>query len=109
MQDHFGFPINVHPFSAVGTSEKLEIAEVLNQMVRKACVFERPKTVPTTTTTTTATTTTTEATTATAHRKVKSMPKNEASVEVIEKKVDQVLAQTVATETAYSSLVSINK
>ena len=106
MQDHFGFPINVHPFSAVGTSEKLEIAEVLNQMVRKACVFERPKTVPTTTTTAT---TTTEATTATAHRKVKSMPKNEASVEVIEKKVDQVLAQTVATETAYSSLVSINK
>jgi len=106
MQDHFGFPINVRPFSAVGTSEKLEIAEVLNQMVRKACVFERPKTVPTTTTTAT---TTTEATTATAHRKVKSMPKNEASVEVIEKKVDQVLAQTVATETAYSSLVSINK
>ena len=106
MQDHFGFPINVHPFSAVGTSEKLEIAEVLNQMVRKACVFERPKTVPTTTTTAT---TTTAATTATAHRKVKSMPKNEASVEVIEKKVDQVLAQTVATETAYSSLVSINK
>ena len=105
MQDHFGFPINVHPFSAVGTSEKLEIAEVLNQMVRKACVFERPKTVPTTTTTAT----TTAATTATAHRKVKSMPKNEASVEVIEKKVDQVLAQTVATETAYSSLVSINK
>ena len=107
MQDHFGFPINVRPFSAVGTPEKLEIAEVLNQMVRKACVFERPKTVPTTTTTAT---TTTEATTATtAHRKVKSMPKNEASVEVIEKKVDQVLAQTVATETAYSSLVSINK
>ena len=106
MQDHFGFPINVHPFSAVGTSEKLEIAEVLNQMVRKACVFERPKTVPTTTTTAT---TTTAVTTATAHRKVKSMPKNEASVEVIEKKVDQVLAQTVATETAYSSLVSINK
>ena len=106
MQDHFGFPINVRPFSAVGTPEKLEIAEVLNQMVRKACVFERPKTVPTTTTTAT---TTTEATTATAHRKVKSMPKNEASVQVIEKKVDQVLAQTVATETAYSSLVSINK
>lgn len=106
MQDHFGFPINVRPFSAVGTPEKLEIAEVLNQMVRKACVFERPKTVPTTTTTAT---TTTEATTATAHRKVKSMSKNEASVEVIEKKVDQVLAQTVATETAYSSLVSINK
>ena len=106
MQDHFGFPINVRPFSAVGTPEKLEIAEVLNQMVRKACVFERPKTVPTTTTTAT---TTTAATTATAHRKVKSMPKNEASVEVIEKKVDQVLAQTVATETAYSSLVSINK
>ena len=105
MQDHFGFPINVRPFSAVGTPEKLEIAEVLNQMVRKACVFERPKTVPTTTTTAT----TTAATTATAHRKVKSMPKNEASVEVIEKKVDQVLAQTVATETAYSSLVSINK
>ena len=44
--------------SAIGTLEKIEIAEVLNEIVKRACLFEKPKATPppTTTTTTTATT-----------------------------------------------------
>ena len=95
-QDHFGFPINARPYSAIGTIEKVEIAEVLNEMVRRACLFEKPKnTMPTTTTTTTSTTT--------AYRSKKSQAK--ANDEVFEKEVDQVLVQPV--QAAYPNLVSI--
>ena len=96
-QDHFGFPINARPYSAIGTIEKVEIAEVLNEMVRRACLFEKPKnTMPTTTTTTTTSTTT-------AYRSKKSQAK--ANDEVFEKEVDQVLVQPV--QAAYPNLVSI--
>ena len=99
-QDHFGFPINARPYSAIGTIEKVEIAEVLNEMVRRACLFEKPKnTMPTTTTTTTTTTTSTT----TAYRSKKSQAK--ANDEVFEKEVDQVLVQPV--QAAYPNLVSI--
>ena len=105
-QDPFGFPINARPFSAVGTIEKIDIAEVLNQIVKKACDFEKPKakvSTPTAATTTTATTTTT------AYRKTMAevTVKDEAA---IEKGVDrdQVLAQpVVVAEAAYPNLVSI--
>jgi len=98
-QDHFGFPINARPYSAIGTIEKVEIAEVLNEMVRRACLFEKPKnTMPTTTTTTTTSTTT-------AYRSKKSQAK--ANDEVFEKEVDQALAQPVVVEAAYPNLVSI--
>ena len=102
MADHFGFPINARPFSAIGTLEKIDIAEVLNQMIRRACDFEKPKVKvsrPTAATTTTVTTTT-------AYRKVK--PEVKANDEtVIEKEVDQVLVQPVVVEAAYPNLVSI--
>ena len=98
-QDHFGFPINARPYSAIGTMEKIEIAEVLNQMVRKACNFEKPKTKMTSPTATTTTTTTTTATTTTAYRKLKTAAKD----------VDRVLMEPVIAEAAYPNLVSNNK
>ena len=105
-QDHFGFPINARPYSAIGTMEKIEIAEVLNQMVRKACNFEKPKTKMTSPTATTTTTTTTTATTTTAYRKLKTEAKEVAA---IEKDVvrDQVLLEPVIAEATYPNLVSI--
>ena len=95
-QDHFGFPINARPYSAIGTIEKVEIAEVLNEMVRRACLFEKPKNTMPTTTTTTSTTT--------AYRSKKSQAKANDEV-FIEKEVDQVLVQPV--QAAYPNLVSI--
>ena len=100
MADHFGFPINARPFSAIGTLEKIDIAEVLNQMIRRACDFEKPKvkmTAPTTATTTTTTT---------AYRKVKAEVKAKDEI-AFEKEVDKVLAQPVVVEAAYPNLVSI--
>ena len=105
VQDHFGFPINARPYSAIGTMEKIDIAEVLNQMVKKACNFEKPKTKPPTiTTTTTATTTTT-----TAYRKGKAEATTTTAKEVVatEKEVDRVLVEPVVAEPAYPNLVSI--
>ena len=83
--------------------EKIDIAEVLNQIVKKACDFEKPKakvSTPTAATTTTATTTTT------AYRKTMAevTVKDEAA---IEKDVDRVLMQPVVAEAAYPNLVSI--
>ena len=104
MTDHFGFPINARPFSAIGTLEKIDIADVLNQMIRRACDFEKPKvkvSIPTAATTTTATTTTT-----TAYRKVKADVKAKDEI-AFEKEVDKALAQPVVVEAAYPNLVSI--
>ena len=104
MTDHFGFPINARPFSAIGTLEKIDIADVLNQMIRRACDFEKPKvkvSIPTAATTTTATTTTT-----TAYRKVKAEVKAKDEI-AFEKEVDKVLTQPVVVEAAYPNLVSI--
>ena len=99
-QDHFGFPINARPYSAIGSMEKIEISEVLNRMVKRACLFEMPKTTTTTTTTTTGTTT--------AYRssKVKTM-KDEDEAEVKKEEVDRVLKQFVGAEAVYPDLVSI--
>ena len=104
MADHFGFPINARPFAAIGTLEKIDIADVLNQMIRRACDFEKPKvkvSIPTAATTTTATTTTT-----TAYRKVKAEVKAKDEI-AFEKEVDKALAQPVVVEAAYPNLVSI--
>ena len=105
MTDHFGFPINARPFSAIGTLEKIDIADVLIQMIRRACDFEKPKvkvSIPTAATTTTATTTTTT----TAYRKVKAEVKAKDEI-AFEKEVDKALAQPVVVEAAYPNLVSI--
>ena len=82
--------------------EKVEIADVLSQIVKRACDFEKPKvkmTAPTTTTTTTTTT---------AYRKGKAevKAKDEAATE---KEVDRVLVEPVLAEAAYPNLVSNNK
>ena len=83
--------------------EKVEIAEVLDKMIRRACDYERPKvkmTAPTTTTT---------ITTTTAYRaKAKVAAKEEAEVFKTEE-ADRVLVQPVVVEAAYPNLVSINK
>ena len=92
-QDHLGFPINARPTSAIGTLEKVEIAEVLNQIVQRACDFEKPTTATTTTTTT-------------AYRKVKAEVKAKDEI-AFEKEVDKVLTQPVVVEAAYPNLVSI--
>ena len=102
MADHFGFPINARPFSAIGTLEKIDIADVLNQMIRRACDFEKPKvkvSIPPAATTTTTTTTT-------AYRKVKAEVKAKDEI-AFEKEVDKALAQPVVVEAAYPNLVSI--
>ena len=66
-------------------------------MVRRACLFEKPKnTMPTTTTTSTTT----------AYRSKKSQAKTNDEV-FIEKEVDQVLVEPVVSEAAYPNLVSI--
>ena len=82
--------------------EKIDIAEVLNQIVKKACDFEKPKAKVSTPTAATTTTTT-------AYRKTMAevTVKDEAA---IEKDVDrdQVLAlPVVVAEAAYPNLVSI--
>ena len=102
-QDHLGFPINARPTSAIGPLEKVEIAEVLNQIVQRACDFEKPKAKSTPPTITTTTTTA-------VYRKAKV----EVEVEVeakdeAEKEVVRVLAQPVVAEAAYPNLVSNNK
>ena len=105
-QDHFGFPINARPYSAIGTIEKVEIAEVLNEIVKKACLFEKPKVA------TPSTSTTTTATTVYRRAKVEAKAKDEVEVKAkdkAEKDVDRVLAQPVVVEAAYPNLVSNNK
>ena len=56
--DHFGWPITARPYASTGTRQFVEISEVMNQIVRRACLFKSPEvkkpTVPTTTTITTA-------------------------------------------------------
>ena len=100
--DHFGWPITAHPFGATGTRQFIEVAEVLSQMVRRACLFgpaedKRASTASTTITTTiTSTTTTTNA--SLANRRVKST----------EGEKDEVLKEPVAlTGASYSDLVSL--
>ena len=101
-QDHFGFPINARPFSAIGTAEKIEIAEVINQMIRRACDYEKSKIKMTTPTTTTITTTT-------AYRATAKITAKEAEAFKTEE-ADRVLVEpVVVVEAAYPNLVSNNK
>ena len=58
--DHFGWPITARPFAATSTRQFVEVSEVMNQMVRRACDFNQvevknPMAASTTTTTTTST------------------------------------------------------
>ena len=77
--------------------EKVDIAEVINQMVKRACLFKGPKTIfedSTTPTTPTMPTMPTTTSTATAYRKLKA------------EMVDRVLMQPVVAGPAYPNLVS---
>ena len=97
--DHFGWPITARPFGATGTRQFIEVAEVLSQMVRRACLFrpaedKRASTASTTTTITTITTTNASL----ANRRVKNT----------EGEKDEVLKEPVAqTGASYSDLVSL--
>ena len=84
--------------------EKIEIAEVLNEIVKRACLFEKPKATPPPTTTTTTTTATT------AYRKAKVETKAKDEVKAFKtEEADRVLVQPVVAEAAYPNLVSNNK
>ena len=84
--------------------EKIEIAEVLNEIVKRACLFEKPKATPPPTTTTTTTTATT------AYRKAKVEAKAKDEVKAFKtEEADRVLVQPVVAEAAYPNLVSNNK
>ena len=72
--DHFGWPITARSYSSTGTRELIEVAEVLNQMVRRACLFKPVEDQRTdlTTASTTITTTTTTVNLSLSNRRVKS-------------------------------------
>ena len=83
--------------SAIGTLEKIEIAEVLNEMVKRACLFEKVQvTTPSTTTTTT---------TAYRNTKTEAATANDNKEVAVEKEADRVFVQPV--EAAYPNLVSL--
>ena len=96
--DHFGWPITARPFGATGTRQFIEVAEVLSQMVRRACLFRPAEDKRATATTiTTTTTTTTTANLSLANRRVKSA---EGEDEGLKEPVVQAAA-------SYSDLVSL--
>ena len=94
--DHFGWPITARPFAATSTRQFIEVSEVMNQMVRRACLF-RP--VEDQTTVSTTTTTTTTAPNLSANRRVKSV---EGDKEVSKAPVVQATASYL-----YPDLVSL--
>ena len=93
--DAFGWPITARPLSSTGTLERVEVSEVLNKMVQRACEFEPVKKL-----TTTASSTTTTASTFSA----KSRFKDDATSSMEE--VKEILAKRVAPSLSYPDLVS---
>ena len=61
--DHFGWPITARSFAATSTRQFVEVSEVMNQMVRRACLFRPAEVKKPTVRTTASTPTTTTATT----------------------------------------------
>jgi len=100
--DHFGWPITARSYSSTGTRELIEVSEVVNQMVRRACLFRPAEDQrATASTTTTATTTTTTTTTTTLNR---SFANRRPSAEG---EKDEVLKEPVVQAASYSDLVSL--
>ena len=88
--------------------EKMDIAEVLTQMIQRACLYT-PTVTTSTTTVTTATTTVTAATTTASRTKMKSSAsKKTAEIEVEGEKADGevVMEPVVSNAASYSTLVS---
>ena len=99
--DPFGWPITARPYASTSTLERVEVSEVLNKIVQRACEFEPVKKL--TILTATASTTTT-ASTFTA----KSRFKDDAN-SVVVKEVKEVLAESVVPpSTSYPDLVSFS-
>ena len=95
--DHFGWQITARPFGATGTRQFIEVAEVLSQMVRRACLFRPAENKRATTASTTTTTTTTTTNVSLSNRRVKSE----------EGEKDEVLKEPVQAVASYSDLVSL--
>ena len=98
-QDHLGFPITARPYGSFGL-ERMEIAEVLTQMIKRACLYNMP---------TTATTTATTVTTATTafRSKMTSASKKIVEDEIIADSLDEVVMEPVVSSVAsYPNLVS---
>ena len=99
--DPFGWPITALPYASTGTSTRdfLEVSEVINKIVRRACLF-KPDEVKKPTTTTTITTTTTTTTTTTANLSANRRAKK------AEGETDEVLKEPLQAA-SYSDLVSL--
>ena len=97
--DPFGWPITARPYASSSTSSRdfLEVSEVINQIVRRACLFspDEVKKPTTTASTTTPTTTITTANLSFANRKA-----NKAET-------DEVFKVPVQAAASYSDLVSV--
>ena len=95
-QDHLGFPITARPYGSFGL-EKMEIADVLTQMIQRACFYN-----PTTTMSTTVTTATTAF-----RSKMTSASKKIVEDEIIADSLDEVVMEPVVSSVAsYPNLVS---
>ena len=94
-QDHLGFPITARPYGSFGL-EKMEIADVLTQMIQRACFYN-----PTTTMSTTVTTATT------AFRAKMKTSTSETVEDEIAESLDEVVKEPVVSSAAsYPNLVS---
>ena len=97
-QDHFGFPIIARPYGSFGL-EKMEIADVLKQMILRACLYKP--------TTTTATTVTTASSTAKMKTSIPKKTNNEAKIEDGKADAfDEVVMEPVSSVASYPNLVS---
>ena len=99
--ESFGWPITARPYASTSTLEQVEVSEVLNKIVQRACEFEPVKklTIPTATASTTTTASTFTA---------KSRFKDDAN-SVVLKEVKEVLAESVVPpSTSYPDLVSFS-
>ena len=97
-QDHLGFPITARPYGSFGL-ERMEIADVLTQMIQRACLYNMP--------TTTMTTTVTTATTTAFRSKMTSASKKIVEDEIIADSLDEVVMEPVVSSVAsYPNLVS---
>ena len=97
--DHFGWPITARPFAATSTRQFVEVSEVMNQMVRRACLFRPAEVKKPTVRTTASTTTTTTATTPNGSFA------NSRAISV-EKEKDDVLKEPVQAASDLVSLIS---
>ena len=96
--DHFGWPITARSYSSTGTRELIEVSEVVNQMVRRACLFRPAEDQRATASTTTTTTTTTALNRSLSNRRAQSA----------EAEKDEILKEPVVqAAVSYSDLVSL--